>query len=160
VLVVLLVLAVFWLLLWFLPGAYVVGFDLWNRCRGSRVTLGPDELKSAESRARALLCELLDEREYDQLMRQGYLEVASPNHEERTYRIPCNTGRVRVYEHGEARVDLCVQPVISLPASDVIVLHKLMIQGNEEGYLARANEVPLPLPPAFYGWNVGHWFDN
>jgi hypothetical protein len=159
VLVALLLLALFWLLLWFLPGVWVLGFDLWDRRRWSRFTPGPGELERAESSARALLYELLDEREYEQLERQGYLEVASPNHEERTYRIPRNAGRVRVYEHGEARMDLCVQPVVSLPASDVILLHKLMIQGNEEGYLARANEVPLPLPPAVYDWNVGHWFD-
>jgi len=159
VLVVLLFLALFWLLLWFLPGVWAVGFDLWNRHRWSHIATRPGELTRAESRARALLYELLDEREYEQLMQHGYLEIASPNHKERTYRIPGNAGRVRVYEHGEARVDLCVQPVVSLPASDVILVHKLMIQSNEEGYLAHANEVPLPLPPAFYSSNVGHWFD-
>jgi hypothetical protein len=159
VLVALFLLALFWLLLWFLPGVWAVGFDLWDRHRGSRIAPGPGELTRAESRARALLCELLDDREYEQLMQHGYLEIASPNHEERIYRIPRNAGRVRVYEHGKARVELCVQPVVSLPASDVILVHKLMIQANEEGYLARANEVPLPLPPAFYSSNVGHWFD-
>jgi hypothetical protein len=38
---------------------------------------------------------------------------------------------------------LCMQPVEPLPINDVIALHKLMIEGNEQGYLACANEIPL-----------------
>jgi hypothetical protein len=33
-----------------------------------------------------------------------------------------------------------------LPKNDVIALHKLMIEGNEHGYLARANKIPLFFP--------------
>ena len=35
---------------------------------------------------------------------------------------------------------LCVQPVESLPDADVVVLHKLMIEANEESYLQKANK--------------------
>ena len=148
---------IIWLLLWLGPGVWAYSYGLRDRRIWRRLGLGPSERALAEQRAAVLLRELLEEAEYQQLMRRGYLEVASPNYEARIYRIPRDVGRVRVYEHGRARVELCVQPVISLPDSDVILLHKLMIQANEEAYLARANEVPLPLPPPFYGWHIGNW---
>jgi hypothetical protein len=47
-------------------------------------------------------------------------------------------------------VELCVRPEVALPSNDMIVLHKLMIQGNEQGYLDQANKIPLTLPPRFY----------
>jgi hypothetical protein len=94
---------------------------------------------SADGRARALLRELLDESEYQQLTRLGYLDVASPRYDQRIYRIPGAGGLVRVYERGTAIMELCLQPAEPLPENDVIALHKLMIEGNEEEYLARAN---------------------
>jgi hypothetical protein len=94
---------------------------------------------SAEGRARALLRELLDEHEYQQLTRLGYLDVASPRYDQRIYRIPVAGGLVRVYERGTATMELCLQPAEPLPDNDVVALHKLMIEGNEEEYLARAN---------------------
>ncbi|HEY7832933.1 MAG TPA: hypothetical protein VIG30_05135 [Ktedonobacterales bacterium] len=94
---------------------------------------------SADGRARALMREMLSEAEYQQLTKFGYLEVSSPNNAERVYRIPGAGGLVRVYERGTAIMELCLQPVEPLPEGDVIVLHKLMIQGNEQEYLAKAN---------------------
>jgi hypothetical protein len=35
---------------------------------------------------------------------------------------------------------LCLQPVEYLPDADIVVLHKLMIEANEEAYLAKANK--------------------
>ncbi len=93
-----------------------------------------------------MLRDLLDEREYQQLMECGYLDVASPGYVERVYRIPASAGWVCVYEHGRALVNLCVQPIVPLPADDVIALHKLMIEGDEQDYLERANAIPLLLP--------------
>ena len=55
------------------------------------------------------------------------------------YRIPGAGGLVHVYEHGHAIMDLCLQPVDVLPEGDVVVMHKLMIQGNEDEYLMKAN---------------------
>jgi hypothetical protein len=94
---------------------------------------------SAEGRARMLLREMLSDGEYQQLTKFGYLEVASPTHEQRVYRIPSAGGLVRVYERGTAIMELCLQPAEALPDGDVVVLHKLMIQGNEQEYLAKAN---------------------
>lgn len=93
----------------------------------------------AETRARALLHEMLTDAECQQLMELGYLEVKSPSKAHRVYRIPGVAGRVRVFERGREIVELCVQPTEALPNSDVVLLHKLMIEGNEEEYLARAN---------------------
>ncbi|MGH2502747.1 MAG: hypothetical protein ACRDID_09565, partial [Ktedonobacterales bacterium] len=110
----------------------------------------PAERALAEERCKALLHELLNEREYQQLMQRGYVEVASPSRASRVYRIPSFDGRVCMYEHGRPLVELCVRPEVALPRNDVIVLHKLMIQGNEQGYLAQANKIELTLPPRFY----------
>jgi hypothetical protein len=147
---------IIWLFLWMGPGVWEYSAGVRDHRLLRRLGLGPSERARAEKRAAVLLREMLDEQEYQQLTRRGFLEVASPNYEARIYRIPRDMGRVRVYEHGRARVELCVQPAVSLPASDVILLHKLMIQANEEAYLARANKVPLPLPPPFYGWHIGN----
>jgi len=158
---VVLLLTSLWLLLWLLPGVWAAGSGIMDRRRWSRVggLCPPGERALAEQRAARLLRELLDEREYQQLSQRGYLEVKSPSHQQRIYRIPGHNGRVRVYEDGRALMELCVQPVVSLPHNDVILLHKLMIEGNEQGYLALANEVPLPLPPRFYDRHGWHWFE-
>jgi hypothetical protein len=143
---------VFWLALLFITVFWLLPI-LWawsilhvqRRRRFSAV--GPSaERASAEARSRALLRDLLDEREYQQLLQYGYLEIASPTYEDRVYRIPGSAGWVCVYEKGQALVNLCLQPVVPLPIGDVIALHKLMIEGNEQGYLARANKIPLFFP--------------
>ena len=102
----------------------------------------------ADVRAEELLREVLAESEYRQLMDQGYLEVPSPHNEGRIYRVPLEDGLVHVYECGELTQRLCVQPVEYLPRYDVIVMHKLLIDGDEGEYLARANA----FPPLRSGW--------
>lgn len=140
---------VFWLavlfvtIFWLLPALWVFASHVQRRRRRAAVSA---EHALAEARSAALLRDLLDEREFEQLTQDGYLDVASPTYEDRVYRIPCYAGWVCVYEKGQARMHLCVQPVDPLPANDVIALHKLMIEGNEQGYLARANEIPLFFP--------------
>ncbi|HLQ27604.1 MAG TPA: hypothetical protein VK140_00030 [Ktedonobacteraceae bacterium] len=94
---------------------------------------------SAESRAKMLLREMLSENQYQQLIKFGYLEVASPGFDSRIYRIPGSGGLVKVYERGCAVMELCLQPAEPLPDGDVVVMHKLMIEGNEEEYLQKAN---------------------
>lgn len=93
----------------------------------------------AES-AEALLRELLDERDYQQLKHRGYVDVASPNDPQRIYRIPNYAGLVRVYEEGWAVRELCLQSVEPLPSADVVLMHKLLIEGDELEYLARARQ--------------------
>lgn len=94
---------------------------------------------SAESRARVLLREMLSETQYQQLIKCGYLEVASPSFDSRTYRIPGAGGLVKVYERGCPIMELCLQPAEPLPDGDVVVMHKLMIEANEQEYLQKAN---------------------
>ena len=140
---------VFWLavlfvaIFWLFPAVWLFTSHVQRYRRGAASS---SENALAEERSRALLRDLLDERELEQLTQHGYLDIASPNYSDRVYRIPGCAGWVCVYEKGQARMHLCVQPVEPLPINDVIVLHKLMIEGNEHGYLARANQIPLFFP--------------
>jgi hypothetical protein len=94
---------------------------------------------SAERRAQMMLREMLTDAQYEQIVRDGYLEVHSPSKTHRTYRIPWSAGRVSVFDRGREVVELCLQPTEPLPDSDLVILHKLMIEGNEQEYLAKAN---------------------
>jgi len=95
----------------------------------------------AERRAASLLREMLTPEECRQLLWHGYLEVPSPAIAGRVYRVPRARGSfVQVLEDGKAVMRLCVQPVERLPEADVVVLHKLMIEANEEVYLEKANK--------------------
>jgi len=94
---------------------------------------------SADSRAKALLREILSDTQYQQLVKCNYLEVVSPTIDERVYRIPGSGGLVKVFERGCPVMELCLQPAEPLPDGDVIVMHKLMIEANEEEYLSKAN---------------------
>lgn len=94
---------------------------------------------AAEKRARLLLRDLLTEAEYQQIEAHGYLDIMSPGRQDRFYRIPRDGGRVRVYEHGSLKCELCLRSTRSLPVSDSLVLHKVLIEGNEANYLATAN---------------------
>jgi hypothetical protein len=101
---------------------------------GGHVRVTPAE------RAEALLREHLDDREFRQLSQRGYVDVVSPHDAQRIYRIPSYSGLVRVYEYGIAVRELCVESVEPLPHADTVLMHKLMIQGNELEYLARAHQ--------------------
>jgi hypothetical protein len=46
---------------------------------------------------------------------------------------------VAVHEGGAEVESLCVAPAERLPAGDVVLAHKLMIEGDEPEYLRRAN---------------------
>jgi hypothetical protein len=96
---------------------------------------------SAERRATHLLRDVLTPEQCRQLLWYGYLEVPSPSQASRVYRVPrARDGFVQVIENGKAVMRLCVRPVERLPEADVIVLHKLMIEANEEYYLQKANK--------------------
>ncbi len=107
--------------------------------RVSRLRESVSEHLSAESRAKALLREMLTENQYQQLIKFGYLEVPSPSIDYRVYRIPGSGGLVKVFERGSAVMELCLQPAEPLPDGDVVVMHKLMIEANEQEYLQKAN---------------------
>lgn len=97
-------------------------------------------LSSAERRAASLLRDMLTIEQCRQLAWRGYLEVPSPSSAQRVYRVPRTKGYVQVLENGHAVMRLCIQPVECLPDADVVVLHKLMIEADEELYLQKANK--------------------
>ena len=94
----------------------------------------------AERRASNLLRDILTPEQLRQLAWRGYLEVPSPSQPRRVYRVPKTKGYVQVIENGRATMRLCVQPVECLPDADIVLLHKLMIEANEETYLQKANK--------------------
>ena len=53
--------------------------------------------------------------------------------------IPWSAGRVCLLDNGQEGAELCLQSTEPLPDSDLVILHKLMIEGNEHEYLTRAN---------------------
>ncbi len=87
-----------------------------------------------------LLRDTLTPEQFHQLAWRGYLEIPSPTEPRRVYRVPRSKGYVQVIENGRAIMRLCLQPVECLPDADIVVLHKLMIEGNEEIYLQKANK--------------------
>jgi hypothetical protein len=114
----------------------------------SAVAVSRCEREAADARGHELLRNFLGEAEYEKLMVRGYIEVASPHHSDRMYRIPLTDGLVQVYDRGELTKRLCLQPTEYLPRCDVVILHTLMITGDEHEYLAKANA----FPPLFHGW--------
>jgi len=94
----------------------------------------------AERRAKILLRDTLTPEQCRQLLWYGYLEIPSSTAPHRVYRIPRSRGYVQVIEEGRITMRLCLQPVERLPDADVIVLHKLMIEANEDIYLEKANK--------------------
>ncbi|HEU5229958.1 MAG TPA: hypothetical protein VFU49_19215 [Ktedonobacteraceae bacterium] len=94
----------------------------------------------AERRAADLLRDILTPEQFRQLNWRGYLEIPSPTEPRRVYRVPRAKGYVQVIENGRAVMRLCLQPVECLPDADIVALHKLMIEANEETYLQKANK--------------------
>ena len=103
-------------------------------------------------RADALLRQVLDSEAYQRLVRCGYLDVSSPTIAGRSYRIPYGPGRVEVREQGCLIARLCVVPAVALPAADVVLTHKLLIEGDEARYLRVANHFPAGGARRIGGW--------
>jgi hypothetical protein len=96
---------------------------------------------AAKRRAHQLLCDILSDSEYAQLILHNFVEVRSPSIGGRVYRIPAVPGTVVVYEDGHAIGRLCLVPVEPLPDDDLIALHKLFLECSEQAYLASANHL-------------------
>lgn len=114
------------------------------------VYVNEDTSDTPRGRSERLLRELLDEHEYRQLRQRGYVDVVSPSNSTRIYRIPRMLGRVCVYEGGREVRELCLQPVEFIPSADVVAMHKLMILGAEDVYLAQANQFNVLMPRRRY----------
>ncbi len=105
----------------------------------------------ANRRANELLRSVLTCEQYLQLMRHGYLDIPSPRDPECFYRVPRSQGLVGVIEQGRRKASLCLQPLEMVPDADIVVIHKLMIEADEETYLQTANK----LTPIWSGdWDV------
>jgi len=109
---------------------------LWRLALGSYL-----KWSEANRRANELLRLVLTSEQYRQLMRQGYLDIKSPRHSERVYRVPQRQGLVRVIEQGRRTMSLCLQPLEWVPDADMVVVHKLLIEADEETYLQTANKL-------------------
>src|SRR5581483_5744651 len=98
-----------------------------------------NERSEAEVRAQRLLDRMLSHDQLEQLNCLGFIEVRSALLPGRAYRIPRRRGQVQVYEEGRHAGSLCIQPIRWVPDGDLVLMHKLMIEGNETEYLRTAN---------------------
>ncbi len=96
----------------------------------------------ANRRANELLHSVLTREQYRQLIRNGYLDIPSPRDPGCIYRVPRAQGLVGVIEQGRRKMNLCLQPLEWVPDADMVVMHKLMIEADEETYLQTANKIP------------------
>ena len=98
--------------------------------------------REAEERAELLVREVTTDEEYDGIKREGYLDVPSPGYPHRIYRIPSGPGTVTILEGDHCVARLCVYSTQPIPEREAVVVHKLMIEGNEQDYLRAANHLP------------------
>ena len=105
----------------------------------------------ANRRANELLRSVLSREQYRQLMRHCYVDIKSPRDPECIYRVPRYPGLVGVIEQGRRKADLCLGPLEWVPDADIVVMHKLMIEADEETYLQTANRFTLKY--------IGDWDD-
>ena len=96
----------------------------------------------ANRRANELLHSVLTSEQYRQLTRNGYLDIPSPRDSGCAYRVPRAQGLVGVIEQGRRKMSLCLQSLEWVPDADMVVMHKLMIEADEETYLQTANKIP------------------
>ena len=73
------------------------------------------------------------------MLQLGHLNIASPSDPQRVYRVPKGPGRVQVRDKGKVTMWLCLEPLERVPEADLLVMHKLMIEADEETYLRKAN---------------------
>jgi hypothetical protein len=118
----------------------VVTWQQWRRWRAQRP---PPDLAAAEARAELLLSEVLTPAEYTMLQTLGYLELPSRLYPGRYYRIYRRPRPVEVYQRGQAALALCVQPTTYLPSGDRVLMHKVLLEGDEARYLRTANVTRL-----------------
>ncbi len=106
---------------------------------------------SADRRARQLLRAVLTHEQYRQLIQRGYIDIPSPSDPQRVYRVPQAHGRVHLIENERLQASLCLQPFDWVPDADFVVIHKLMIEADEETYLQKANRI-VPLNASRITW--------
>ena len=103
----------------------------------------------ARRRASELLRAVLTREQYRQLIKRGYVDIPSPRDSQRISRVSQTPGLVGVIEKGRRKASLCLQPLERVPDADIVVIHKLMIEADEETYLQKANSIA---PISSGGW--------
>ena len=111
-------------------------FLFWRLSRDSNLMRS-----DANRRANELLRSVLNSEQYDQLKRKGYLDIKSPRDPGCIYRVPRRQGQVKVIEQGRHKANLRLQPRKAVPDADIVAIHKLMIEADEETYLQTANKL-------------------
>ena len=84
---------------------------------------------------------VLSDQERAQLRRNGFFEVRSGLVPGRTYRIPRRGSPVASLEPDGRVVYLCLQPATPVAEQELVVVHKLLLEGAEADYWRRANRV-------------------
>lgn len=97
--------------------------------------------RRAAKRADALVQRVLSAGEREQLRRDGFLELQSPSVSGRRYRIPRRGSPVAVLEPTGRVIYLCLQPDAPVPPQELLIVHKLLLEGAEDAYWQRANRV-------------------
>jgi hypothetical protein len=97
--------------------------------------------RHADRRAEALLRDVLTPVELGQLSQSGYVDVPSRTTSGRVYRVPASHGLVAVLDDGHVTHRLCLMPLRAVPAREYILVHKLLLEGDEDEYWRRANQV-------------------
>jgi hypothetical protein len=97
--------------------------------------------RQAARRAESLVQRILSEQERTELRRSGFLEVPSGLVRGRRYRIPRGGAPVAVLEPDGRVGYLCLQPETGVPSAELVLIHKLMLEGAEADYWQRANRV-------------------
>src|SRR5918912_2738064 len=88
--------------------------------------------RRASRRAEDLVRHVLSDGEYAQLRREGFLEVRSRRVPGRAYRIPAGGSPVAALEPDGRLVYLCLQPALPVPREEVLIIHKLLLEADEE----------------------------
>ncbi len=122
-----------------LAGPVLIMLAVMVRVPPSWVKAAPDA--SAAQRAQELLDSVLTVDQRRVLAVRGYLPISSSSYPGREYHIWPSGGPVDVYDSGRFSMSLCVEPLDPLPPGDLVLMHKLMIEGREEEYLRVANRL-------------------
>ena len=97
--------------------------------------------RRASRRAEDLVRHVLSDREYAQLRRESFLEVRSRRVPGRRYRIPAGGSPVAALEPDGRLLYLCLQPALPVPRQELLVIQKLLLEGDEDAFWQRANRV-------------------
>lgn len=98
--------------------------------------------KAAKERARKLLLTHLEDEQREELEQAGYFHVHTRDGE-RTYQLRPGFNPMRVKGEDGRRVSYCIHPSGVFPSDDTALALKLLLETDEERFLAIANATVL-----------------